>query len=158
MFREMRRKQQLLSDEACIGILRKGTSGVLALYGDDGYPYAVPLSYVYDNYRIIFHGAKEGHKADAVRNCGRASFCVTGRDLVIPEKYTSYYQSVIVTGTIRILEDWQEASEALEKLAVRYYPGDRKEHRDRVIAGARDAVCMMELSVEHMTGKQAKEI
>lgn len=48
MFREMRRKKQRLSKEECDRILYNGTSGVLALHGDDGYPYAVPVSYVYN--------------------------------------------------------------------------------------------------------------
>lgn len=54
MFREMRRKRQMLSEDDCKIILREGTSGVLALSGDDGYPYAVPLSYVYDGRRYFF--------------------------------------------------------------------------------------------------------
>ena len=75
MFREMRRKKQILTPEKSIEILKKGTSGVLALSGDDGYPYAVPLSYVYENSMLYFHGAKEGHKIDAIRTCDKASFC-----------------------------------------------------------------------------------
>ena len=62
MFREMRRKKQALSLAECARILYRGTSGVLALSGDGGYPYAVPLSYVYAGDRIYFHCAKQGHK------------------------------------------------------------------------------------------------
>ena len=46
MFREMRRKRQLLPQEQALEILENGTSGVLALSGDGGYPYAGPMSYV----------------------------------------------------------------------------------------------------------------
>lgn len=67
MFREMRRKKQKLSEKECIAILEKGTAGVLALLGDDDYPYAVPISYVYSNSKLFFHGAKSGHKIDAIR-------------------------------------------------------------------------------------------
>ena len=42
MFREMRRKRQLLPTEECVAILERMTNGTLALYGDDGYPYAAP--------------------------------------------------------------------------------------------------------------------
>ena len=66
MFREMRRKKQALSQEACSVVLEKGTSGVLAVSGDNDYPYAVPLSYVYDGEKIYFHCAKSGHKLDAI--------------------------------------------------------------------------------------------
>lgn len=67
MFREMRRKKQLLSKRESIDVLSRGTAGVLALLGDDDYPYAVPISYVYDNSKIYFHGAKAGHKIDAIQ-------------------------------------------------------------------------------------------
>lgn len=89
MFREMRRKRQLLAEAETIQIFERGTSGVLALSGDEGYPYAVPLSYVYADGRIIFHGAKSGHKIDAIRGCEKASFCVIDRDQVVPEEYTT---------------------------------------------------------------------
>ena len=67
MFREMHRKRQALSLEECAAILNRGTAGVLALFGDDGYPYAVPISYVYDGNKIYFHCAKSGHKLDAIQ-------------------------------------------------------------------------------------------
>ena len=76
MFREMRRKKQQLSESECSNIFARGTSGVLAILGDEGYPYAVPLSYVYDDHKIYFHSAKAGHKIDAIRSCSKASFCV----------------------------------------------------------------------------------
>ena len=66
MFREMRRKKQALPPEMSAEILERGTSGVLALSGDDGYPYALPISYVYDGGHIYFHCAKSGHKLDAI--------------------------------------------------------------------------------------------
>lgn len=72
MFREMRRKRQLLSDEESEAILRKMPHGVLALHGDGGYPYAVPVSYVYADGKIYFHSALEGHKVDAIRQDARS--------------------------------------------------------------------------------------
>ncbi|MDE7018067.1 MAG: pyridoxamine 5'-phosphate oxidase family protein [Lachnospiraceae bacterium] len=129
MFREMRRKKQILSNKENIELLEKGTSGVLALLGDNEYPYAVPISYVYDNSKIYFHGAKVGHKIDAIRKCSKASFCVIAQDEIIPEKYTTYFKSVIVFGKIRILEDENEIREAIERLAMKYHPTDSIENR-----------------------------
>ena len=47
MFREMRRIRQQISREECVEILQRATSGVLGLHGDDGYPYTVPVSFVW---------------------------------------------------------------------------------------------------------------
>lgn len=158
MFREMRRKNQLLSKEESIEILERGTSGVLALSGDDGYPYAVPISYVYDNNKIYFHCAKTGHKIDAVNRCVKASFCVIGQDEIVPEKYTTCYKSVIAFGKIRILENENDIRSAIEKLAVKYHPTGTEEHRNLEITKSLDAMYIIELSVEHMTGKEAIEL
>ena len=103
MFRGMRRKKQALSPEECAAVLAHGTAGVLALSGYDGYPYAVPLSYVFDGGRLYFHCAKAGHKLDAIRQNNRASFCVVGQDQIVPEEYTTYFKSVIIFGTMAAL-------------------------------------------------------
>ena len=95
IFREMRRKKQELSQQEVADILHKGTPGVLALLGDNDYPYAVPISYVYDGGKIYFHSAKSGHKIDAIQKTAKASFCVIDQDLVVPEEYTTYFSSVI---------------------------------------------------------------
>ena len=70
-FREMRRKRQQLSEEESIAILQKATAGTLALLGDNDYPYAVPISYVYADGRLYFHSALSGHKVDAIRKCDK---------------------------------------------------------------------------------------
>ena len=158
MFREMRRKRQLLSEEDAAAVLNRGTAGVLALSGDDGYPYAVPLSYVYDGSKIYFHGAKEGHKIDAVRRCEKASFCIVDRDQVVPEEYTSYFRSVIVFGTLRILEDDAEKLEAIEKLAVKYAPEDSAQRRRAAFVREWKPLCVLEMAIDYMTGKEAVEL
>ncbi len=107
MFREMRRKAQILSQEDCITLLNHGTSGVLAVLGDEGYPYAVPLSYVYYDGKLYFHSAKSGHKLDSILRNNKASFCVIDRDEIVPAEYTSYFRSVIVFGTVQIIESEQ---------------------------------------------------
>lgn len=159
MFREMRRGKQALSAEACEEVLKRGTAGVLAVAGDDGYPYAVPLSYVYDAGRqaIYFHSALSGHKLDAVERNSKVSFCVVDKDSVVPKEYTTYFRSVIVFGTIRILEDSVEKYRAIEALAVKYAPDDSKKSRDGVI-GDGTRFCMLELKIEHMSGKEAREL
>lgn len=158
MFREMRRNRQAMPEAEILEILRRGTSGVLALSGDGGYPYAVPISYVYADSRLYFHGAKTGHKIDAIRGCDKASFCVIAADDVVPEAYTTYYRSVIVFGRIRILEDEAQIRDAVTRLALKYHPADSQAHREEMIQREWAPLCMMEMTVEHMTGKKAKEL
>ena len=158
MFREMRRKRQMLSEDDCKIILREGTSGVLALSGDDGYPYAVPLSYVYDGEKIFFHCAKSGHKLDAIRRNPKASFCVIGQDKVVPEEYTTDYRSVIAFGTVRILEDDREKYDSVREIALKYAPLDTEEQRRAAIEREWSGLCMLEMTIEHLTGKEAREL
>lgn len=157
MFREMRRKRQALSLEENIQVLNRGTSGVLAVSGNDGYPYAVPLSYVYHDNKIFFHCAKTGHKLDAITGNEKVSFCVIDKDQVVPEEYTSYFRSVIVFGKARILEDEAEKRNALEILAARYSP-DQEQGRLAEINKEFNHVCLIELAIEHMSGKEAIEL
>ena len=158
MFREMRRKRQQLTDTECIEILKRNTSGVLAVSGDSGYPYAVPLSYVYDEHTLYFHCAKSGHKLDAIKDCDKVSFCVVDQDLVVPQKYTTYYRSVIVFGRASIIDQEDEIRSAIEKLAIKYYSDDSKDNRDSFIEKEYKALCMVKIQIEHMTGKEAKEL
>lgn len=158
MFREMRRKKQEMPFEECVEVLNRGTSGVLAVSGDDGYPYAVPLSYVCCDSKIYFHCAKSGHKLDGIRRNSKVSFCVTDQDRVVPEEYTSYYRSVIVFGKARILEEEKEIREAIGLLARKYSPEIEEKERQKEIEKYFSALCMVELSVEHMTGKEAREL
>ena len=87
--RTMRLFKQELSDQETMEVLAAGTSGVLAVMGDEGYPYAVPLSYVYADGKIYFHGAKTGHKIDAIAKNEKVSFCVIDKDDVVPQEYTT---------------------------------------------------------------------
>ena len=155
--REMRRSRQLLSREDCERILNEQTSGVLSVYGDDGYPYGVPLSYVYADGKLYFHSAKTGHKIDAVRKNNKVSFTIIAQDNIVPEEYTTHFRSVIVFGRVRILENDTEKRAAIEQLAEKYMP-DLKEGRLQEIDREFSRLCMLELTIDHMTGKEAIEL
>ncbi len=155
--REMRRFKQLLPQSDCLSILEQGTSGVLAVTGDQGWPYAVPLSYVYQDGKLYFHCARSGYKLDAIRANDRVSFCVVGQDQVVPEEYTTYFRSVILFGRARILEDPTEIRRAIELLAAKYSPL-LPEGRAREIDRSLPRLCMVEITVDHMTGKEAREL
>lgn len=158
MFREMRRKRQALSAEKCADILTSGTSGVLALAGDDGYPYAVPISYIYDGVKLYFHCAKSGHKLDAIRRSSKASFCVVDQDQIVPEEYTTYFRSVILFGKIQILDDDGEKRDAIEKLALKYAPNSDAAGRKAAIDREWKPLCVLEMTIDSVTGKEAIEL
>ena len=158
MFREMRRKRQALTQAQCQAILEQGSCGVLALSGDGGYPYAVPLSYLYHQGKLYFHCAKSGHKLDALRREPKASFCVVAQDQVAPLEYTTLYRSVIVFGRLRELEDDGEKRAAIEALALKYAPQDTPAHREEAIRRDWGPLCVLELTPEHVSGKQGKDL
>jgi nitroimidazol reductase NimA-like FMN-containing flavoprotein (pyridoxamine 5'-phosphate oxidase superfamily) len=156
MFGKMRRKNQALSGDECREILRSCSTGVLGTVGPDGYPYAVPLNYVYENGQILFHCAREGHKLDCIRQNDRVSFCVIQRDKVMPEAFATDYRSVIAFGRARVLAEDRFRRQALELLNQKYSPGLREEG-EREIERGLNAVCIVEIEIEHLTGKEAKK-
>ena len=158
MFRKMRRFKQLLGNDICEEILNRNTCGVLALLGDNGYPYAVPISYIFMDGKLYFHSAKSGHKIDAVNNNSKASFCVVDKDEIVPQEYTTYFRSVILFGNVRIIEDEQQKRKAIEGLAIKYHPLDTEDNRSKAISKEWKQLCMLEMTIEHMTGKEAIEL
>ena len=152
MFREIRRKKQLLPEETAIEMLQRNTSGTLALLGDDDYPYAVPLSFIYLNGKLYFHSAKNGHKIDAVRNYEKASFCVIDCDQIVPEKFTTHYRSVIAFGKVRLIEEVEEMRSIATALAMKY-SGDFAEQIPDEFKAYVNNLVIIEMTIEHMTAK-----
>ncbi len=156
MFREMRRFKQALSNDECIEILNRNTSGVLAVSGDDDYPYAVPLSYVYHDNSLYFHCAKVGHKIDGILRNNKVSFCIVDQDEVIDKEYTTYFRSVICFGKAKLLEDSHDKIKALQYLAEYLCPTNvfQSEEFEKTL----DSVGIIKLEIEQLTGKEAKEL
>jgi uncharacterized protein len=153
----MRRRRQDLPETETIAMLQSCTSGVLALHGDDDYPYAVPLSFAYEDGKLFFHCAKAGHKIDALERSDKASFCVIAADDVVQSTFTTHFRSAIVFGRARVVTDDGEKRHALDCLVKKYSP-DYLEAADAEIHGDWQRVCVIELAVEHMSGKAAIEI
>ena len=157
MFKKMRRFKQELPQTEIERILQINTSGVLALIDNNGYPYSVPLSYVYSNGKIYFHSAKSGHKIDALKNCKKATFCIIDKDDVQPEKYTTLYKSVIAFGNVEIVNDSEETLSAIKELGEKYYPNHSIELQNE-IEKFKTAFLIIKFDIEHITGKQAIEM
>ena len=156
-FRKMRRFRQQLTKSECDAILSIGTSGTLALLGDNGYPYAVPISYVYSDDKLYFHSAKAGHKVDAIRQSNKASFCVIAADDVQPSEFTTYFRSVIAFRKIQIIESESERMYAASLLGARYNPGDDTGLQKELEKGL-SHMLILRLDIEHLTGKEAIEL
>ena len=155
MFREMRRKRQQLSQEECERVLREAPRGVLSVMGEDGYPYGVPLDLLYDDGRLYFHCAREGHKIDALAACDRA--CLTVLDSGEPEEGEWWYtfRSVIAFGRVHAVEDEERRLQVLRAIGMKYIPTIDEVEATMARSAARTAV--LEMVVDHMTGKIVKE-
>ena len=125
--------------------------------GDGGYPYTVPLSYVYADGAIIFHSAVQGHKVDAIKRDSRCSFCVIEQDEIRPAEFTTYFRSVIAFGRIHILEDADEKVQALRLLGRRYSPDDEPGLQHEIDKSMHH-VLLLRLDIEHLSGKEAIEL
>ena len=154
MFREMRLKEEnQLSQSQSIEILTEAQYGVLALHGDDDYPYTVPLNYAYSENRIYFHGAPEGHKVDASRRNDKVSFCAVTRSEIIPEAYNCLYASAVAFGRIQIITDEAEKKHALE-LIIDKYSSSFRENGRKYMQSSWDDVATFVIDLEHITGKK----
>ena len=157
MFRQMRRFKQQVSQEKCIEILKSEPRGVLAVLGDDGYPYTIPLDFFYDEKdgKIYFHGAKEGHKIDAIEKCDKVTFCVMDKCFKKDDDWALNITSVVVFGRIKKVTDESKTKEKVCKLGLKYHPtAEAVEHEWE---NAKTRVLCLELDIEHMTGKLVNE-
>ncbi|MCI9040302.1 pyridoxamine 5'-phosphate oxidase family protein [Dubosiella newyorkensis] len=158
MYHSMRRSRQQLSEQETIKILENATSGVLALFDADDYTYALPISYVYHGNEIYFHSASSGHKIEAIKHHQKVSFCVVAQDKIVPEKFTTFFKSAIVFGTIEIIEDEAEKRKAIECLSKKYSPHETEERTQQEIDRFWKQLTMLKLNIEKISGKQSIEL
>ena len=155
MFRKMRRFKQQMTREECETVLTEQKRGVLAVLGDGGYPYTVPLNYVFSDGCIYFHSAREGHKIDSIRACDKCSFNVTAQRALSDDGWSYYVDSVTVFGRLREITDEVEKTQKLRLLGNKYFPDREMTEKDIEKNAARCLV--IELCIEHMTGKHVHE-
>ena len=156
LHREMRRGAQRLLKEETERILERGSYGVLAVNGDGGYPYTVPLNYVYREGRIYFHCARKGHKIDAILRSDKVSFCVVGVAEVRPADFATTYESAVAFGRARVVEEESAVHAALRLLNGKYSPAYEAEG-EAEIARFLAAVRIVEIEIEELSGKRSRE-
>ena len=156
MFREMRRADRLLTAEETEAILKENDWGILAVHGDDGYPYGVPLNYGYIDGKIYLHGtAEKSHKTDAIKNDDKVCFTVVNRHDMQAERFTTLFSSVIVFGRAKVISE----PEALRKAMVQMMTGLAPEMASQAEEHCRTSIqnmVMIEITPEHMTAKARK--
>lgn len=157
MFRRMRRIKQELPLEEAKKLLMKNKRGVLSFNGEDGYPYSIPINYLYDaeENKLYFHGSKVGYKVDCIKNNKKSCFVTYGDEELSDNGWSYYLKSVVVFGKIEIVEDRELAAKKLIELASRYYPSLGE--IDAAMERSFDNVLVYSLNIEHMTCKKVHE-
>ena len=158
MFREMLRKNQALSQEECIDILKAETRGVLSVLGDDGYPYGMPMNHFYneDDGCVYFHcGYYKSHRTDALRENSKVSFCVhTAGERAEGDWYYTV-KSVIAFGRVEIIDDMETIADLCARLSRKFTQDEA--YIEKEIKDPAAHTLLLRLSIEHMTGKRVKE-
>ena len=154
MFKPLRKADLKMEDLVAKELLTSGEYGVLSTICSNGYPYGVPMSYVYFNDAIYFHGAAEGHKHENIVEQSKVSFCVVGKTQVIPEQFTTNYESVIVFGQISVAS----GPEKLEALfaTVEKYCSEYSEKGKGIIRNMEPKINVLKMSIDHISGKLKK--
>lgn len=157
MFRAVRKKKNEISKDEAKNLLCSSRRGVLAVNGDDGYPYAIPINYLYDeeNNKIIFHGAKAGHKVDSIKKNDKICFTVFGNETIMEENWAPYLKSVVVFGRCHLVENRDDTVRLVKKFALKYYPNEDMVNEE--IAHFGKGVQMFEIEIEHLSGKKVQE-
>ena len=137
MFRTIRKKKNEIDKNAAENLLQYSRRGVLAVNGDDGYPYAIPINYIYDReaQKIYFHGARAGHKVDALKACDKVCFTVYGNESIREEAWAPFMQSTVVFGRCRLVEAGEKATTLLKRFAMKYYPNEQMVDEEIARAG-----------------------
>lgn len=157
MFRPMRRSKQALSAQETKALLSAEKRGILAVNGDEGYPFAIPVNYYYDDAqgKIFIHGGKAGHKVDALKRDDKVCFTVYGNESFEEGDWAPYLHSVVAFGRCKLVADAGQTEDRVRELALKYYP--TKEEAEAEIAKSIHAVQLYEITIEHMTGKRVHE-
>lgn len=151
MFKQMRRKEREIEIVEAKEILKNGEYGVLSTNGENGYSYSTPLSYVYFNNSVYFHCAVEGQKLENINYNNKVSFCVVGKTCVIPEKFSTKYESTILFGEANEVFG-EEKNEALLELLKKYSP-DFIDKGKLYIKNAVDKTRVIKMSIDKISGK-----
>ncbi len=157
MFRELTRKNQQLTQEQCIEILKTETRGVLSVTGENGYPYGMPMNHWYNQEDgcIYFHCGKTGYRLDCLKKDDRVSFCTYDRGTRPEGQWAWRVRSVIVFGRIELLDDMEQIVEITTKLSYKFTQDEKYIEKEIRQSGHR--TLLLKLRPEHICGKLVTE-
>ena len=155
MDRPLRRQDRRLDDAAAVDLLKRGEYGILSTTGADGRPYGIPVNYVVQEDAIFFHCATEGQKIENITANRGVSFCVVGKTELIPEKFSTRYESVVVSGTADVIADDTLKKDALRALIAKYAP-DHIAAGEAYIDKLMNQTTVVRVSIDHLAGKARK--
>ena len=147
----MRRQDRQISEEEALAILAQGEYGVLSTVSPDGAPYGLPLNYCLMDHKIYFHTAPAGKKLEHIAANARVSFCVVGKVEILPEKFSTRYESCIAEGVAAEVFN-EEKLAALSALVAKYSPGFIAEGAE-YIAKAAGKTRIWAIAIRSITGK-----
>ena len=152
----LRRQDRAISEQDAIALLDTAEYGVMSTVSEDGVPYGVPLHFARDGATLILHCAPEGRKLDNLCRNSRVSFCVVDKTEVFPTKFTTRYESVIVSGCVKLVEDTEQKAALLQKLCEKYVP-NYLDATAKMIAGHLDRTAVIVIEMETITGKANRQ-
>lgn len=154
MFYEMKRADKALPREEAMEILNTAEYGILSTMSENGYPYGVPVNFVYNDNKIYFHTAKEGHKIDNIGNNAAASFCVVTDTQVLHDAFDTKFRSVIAFGKVKEISP-EEKQQIFVKIMEKFSADFMESAMEYIKADGPNAR-VFALEIEHMTSKGKK--
>jgi nitroimidazol reductase NimA-like FMN-containing flavoprotein (pyridoxamine 5'-phosphate oxidase superfamily) len=152
MFREIRSKDNALDDKKAIGIIIKGSFGVLSTIDEDGYPYGVPLNYTYFDNCICFHCAQKGHKIENIDFNNKVSFCVVTKSDVLANEFDTDYESAIAFGKATVVTDDSEKKDILLSV-LNKYSSEYIKAGNNYMKKYWDETKVVKIKIEYLSGK-----
>ena len=173
----MRRKDREMDREFGLKVIDKSIYGVLSMVDNDNELYGVPLSIARDGNTLYFHSAMDGRKVKALEENPKVSVVFVG-ETKIPEIYsneeldeimkdkskagilsskvfTTEFESAIVVGRVKLVEDDEERVRGLRLICEKYTPTKMVYFPMAVKAGLK-GTNVYSIEIEEITAKRKK--
>ena len=108
--------------------------------------------------KIYFHGAKSGHRVDALLKCDKVSYCIVDYEKNLPADFATSYRSVVAFGRCHMVDDDIEKRRMIESLCDKFSIGESRESIERAIQNEWFPLNVFCLEIEHMTGKESLDL